>query len=148
MTKRITLLFFLMPWLLSYSQQRQLPIKVIEASSQYWISGAPGGRTGTKYAIKIYIRTDKKLEFLDLWLGKENVPFDVEFYSQGIQKMIQQGDSLLLTYNQIRGEEEDFKAKRIPFPYKGAALIETRVDGRRRYFTVSKLKQLPRLEGM
>jgi hypothetical protein len=130
-----------------FSQQKALPIKVLEATSQHWISGAPGGKTGTKYAIKVYIRTDKRFEFVNLWLGKKNVPFDVEFYSQEIQKRIQQGDSVLLTYNEIRGESEHFNAP-LPFSYKGAALIEAKVDGKRRYFIVSLLKELPDLHSL
>src|SRR5690349_16879630 len=83
------------------AQKKGLPVKVIEATQQNWVSGAPGGRTGTKYAIKVYINTQQKVEFQNIWIGKENVPFDVEFFSLDIPKKIQYGDSLLLTYNKV-----------------------------------------------
>ena len=132
----------------SFCQKKELPIKVIEATSQTWISGAPGGRTGTKYTIKVYIRTDKKVEFKNVWIGKENVPFNVEFFSLDIPKKIQQGDSLLLTYNNINGEEnENADAKRLPVNYKGVALIESVVNGKTRYFIVKNFRKLPALRG-
>jgi hypothetical protein len=146
--KSAALIFLLFLAKFGLSQHKELPIKVLEATSQHWVSGAPGGKTGTKYSIKIYIRTDKKIEFVNLWLGNKNVPFDVEFYSIEIQKKIQQGDSILITCNEIRGDAEEMHAMRVPFKYKGAALIEATVDGKTRYFIISKIKTLPALQGM
>jgi hypothetical protein len=142
--KNVCLAFSLLIIHLGHSQQKQLPIKVLEATVQHWVSGAPGGRTGTKYAIKIYVRTNKKLEFVNLWLGNKSVYADIEFYSQEIQKKIDMGDSLVITYNEIDGEQHE-NGVRVPFSYKGAALIETKVDGKTRYFIVMKLKVLPDL---
>ena len=142
-----TFFFFLIALSVS-SQKKELPVRVIEATQQNWVSGAPGGKTGTKYAIKVYINTAKKAEFKNLWIGGENVLFDVEFFSLDIPKKIQQGDSLLLTYNKINGQRNDNPdAKRLPIPYNGAALIETTVDGKARYFLVKGFKKLPDLRG-
>lgn len=144
----VALLLFLSFSQFSISQKKNLPVKVIEATYQKWVSGAPGGRTGTKYAIKVYIRTSKKVVFRNLWIGKENVAFDVEFFSLDIPKKIQQGDSLLLTYNTINREDnESSEAKRLPIRYKGCALIETAIDGNARYFIVKNFRQLPPLRG-
>jgi hypothetical protein len=143
--KSAALIFLLFLAKFGLSQHKELPIKILEATSQHWVSGAPGGKTGTKYSIKIYIRTDKKVEFVNLWLGQKNVAFDVEFYSIEIQKKIQQGDSILITCNEIHGDTEEAHAMRVPFKYKGAALLEATVDGKTRYFIVSKIKILPAL---
>ena len=125
-----------------------MPVKVIEATQQTWVSGAPGGKTGVKYSIKVYINTQKKTEFKNIWIGKTNVPFDVEFFSLDIPKKIQYGDSLLLTYNKINGvENENAEMKRLPLNYKGAALIEAIVDGKARYFIVKNFKQVASLRG-
>lgn len=146
--KSIAAIFYLFSIFSLTAQKKQLPVKIIEATSQYWVSGAPGGRTGTKYAIKVYIRTDKKVEFRNLWIGKENVPFDVEFFSLDIAKKIQQGDTLLLTYNEINGEKnENAEGKRLPINYKGVGLIELTVDDKARYFIVKNLKQLVEFRG-
>lgn len=144
----LLLVWYLVSGLSISAQKRELPIKVMEATSQTWISGAPGGRTGIKYFIKVYIHTNKKVEFKNIWIGKENVPFDVEFFSLDIPKKIEQGDSLLLTYNRVNREKnENSEAKRLPINYKGAALIETVIDSKARYFIVKKFRQLPSLRG-
>jgi len=113
--KSLTTTFCFVTILSLHAQKKQLPIKIIEATSKTWVSGAPGGRTGTKYSIKVFVGTDKKVAFRNLWLGKENTPFDVEFFSLDIPKKIQQGDLLLLTYNKINGEKnENAEGKRLP----------------------------------
>ena len=141
---------FLLSTLISFSQKKELPVKVIEATQQTWVSGAPGGKTGTKYSIKVYINTKKKIEFKNIWLGKMNVLFDVEFFSLDIQKKIEYGDSLLLTYNTTnkpKGESELGEIITIPLSYKGAALIETSIGGKARYFIVKNFKQVASLRG-
>ncbi|MES2621205.1 MAG: hypothetical protein V4615_10165 [Bacteroidota bacterium] len=144
----VALLSFLCLVQLSTAQKKNLPIKVIEATLLKWVSGAPGGRTGTKYTIKVYIHTNKKVEFKNIWIGKENAPFDVEFFSLDIPKKIQQGDSLLLTYNTINGERiENSESKGVPICYKGSALFETAIDGKTRYFIVKNFRKLPPLRG-
>jgi hypothetical protein len=133
---------------ISFGQKKGLPLKVIEATEQHWVSGAPGGRTGTKYAIKVYINTQQKVDFQNIWLGKENVPFNVEFFSLDIPKKIQYGDSLLLTYNKVNNEVKEPNArKRLPIQYKGVALIESVIDGKARYFIVKNIQTLPDSRG-
>lgn len=111
---------------------------------QHWQSPAPGGRNGLSYTIKILINTSQKIEFGNVWLKEKNAPFNLEFFSQEIQKQIRQNDSVLLTYSNVNGMEENFpEAKRVPLSYKGDALIETIVDGKVRYFIVKKFRALP-----
>ncbi len=146
--KSVTLIFCFISVLYISAQKKQLPVKIIEATYQTWVSGAPGGRTGIKYSIKVYISTHKKIEFQNFWLGKENLPFDVEFFSLDIPKKIQQGDTLLLTYNKINGERsENDRGKRLPINYKGAGLIELTADNKTRYFIVKMFRQLQSLRG-
>lgn len=131
------------------AQKKALPVKVIEATRRNWVSGAPGGRTGTKFSIKVYVNTQLPTAFKNLWIGNENVPFDVEFFSLDIEKKIQYGDSLLLTYNNVAGVKNDnADARKLPLKYKGAALIEAVIDGKSRYFIVKKFAELPALKGM
>src|SRR5436190_13558896 len=101
MNKSAAFMVFLLLVQMVFAQKKDLPVKVIEGTSQSWVSGAPGGKAGMKYAIKVYINTGKKVEFKNIWLGKENIPFDVEFFSLDIPKKIQLGDTLLLTYNKV-----------------------------------------------
>jgi len=135
------LLFYLVQF--GFAQKKERPIKVIEATQHNWISGAPGGRTGTNYSIKVYINTSRKVEFKNLWIGADNVEFDIEFFSLDIPKKIQQGDSILLTFNKVSGESSvNSEAMHLPIAYKGEALIATTIDSKARYFIVKSFKRL------
>lgn len=143
----IVIPLFLIFTLHAYGQNKRLPVKVTEATSRRWVSGADG-RTGTKYTIRVYIRTAQKMEFINLWIGSKNVPFDIELYNLEIPKMIQQGDTVLLTYNQINGDTAEYeKTKRLPIDYKGEALIEATVGGKTRYFIVCSIQPVATLLG-
>jgi hypothetical protein len=149
MRKCASVILLLCSLQICFAQKKQLPVRVIEATKQNWVSGAPGGRTGTKYSVKVYINTPRKIEFTNLWIGLQNVAFDVEFFSLDIPKKIQNGDSLLLTYNKVNGyKTESSVAKHLPLRYKGVALIEATVDYKVRYFAVKNFKQLADKQGM
>ena len=141
------ILFLILTFLFSlnsFSQKKKLPIKVIDATVQFWQSPAPGGRNGWSYTIKIFINTAQKIDFTSVWLKERNAPFSIEFFSQEIQKQIRQNDSVLLTYTTVNGVEENYpEAKRVPLSYKGDALIEAIIDGKTRYFIVKKFRTLP-----
>ena len=144
---RILLVVFLFSTYLLSAQKKAVPVKIIEATSKEWISGAPGGRSGTSYTIKILINSDKKVEFKSAWLGKEHVTFEEEFFSPNNRK-IKAGDSLLLTYNHINGISAGDKVpKRPPIRYKGEALIECIVNGKALYIEVKNFKKLEPLKG-
>lgn len=132
----------------AFAAKKSNPIKIMDATKQSWVSGAPGGRSGTNYSIKVYVNTKQKLEFKNLWLGADNVLFDVSLYAQERQKKIQYGDSVQVSSNVITGEKKNpDDRKRLPLDYKGAALIECTVDGKARYFIVQEFKEIPVLHG-
>lgn len=129
------------------AQKRQLPISVVDATKQHWVSGAPGGRQGFNYSIKIFIRTERKVEFRNLWLGKVNLPFNVEFFDPDIPQKIKQDDTVLLTTVMVNNETNTEEgAKRLPVEYKGEALFETTIDGRVRYFIVKNFRLVQELK--
>ena len=138
--------FFLLFIYVVAAQKKQLPISIVQTTAQRWVSGAPGGRTGTNYSIKIFIRTAEKIEFKNIWLGKQNIPFSVEFFSTDIPQKIYQGDTLLLTSNIMNNEPQDEEAKRLPVAYKGAALIEATINGKARYFIAKSILRLKDLK--
>lgn len=141
--KSICVYLFLWISLPSFAGVKCLPVKVSEATELHWVSGAPGGRSGTKFSIKLLIKTSDKVEFVNVWLGSQNVPFNLELFSQETQQPIKEGDSVLLTYNQINHEADtDFRQKRAPMEYKGAALIECLINGKAQYLIVKSFRKL------
>ena len=124
------------------AQKNELPVKIIEATSREWVSGVPGGRSGTNYIIKIYLSTNT-VKFTNLWIGKKSVPFEEEFFSQN-KHTAEEGDSILLTYNHINGlnDKGTSSRRRPPHFNDGAALVGCLIDGKARYLTVKKIKKL------
>lgn len=139
---------FLCTLFLSFTGTKCLPVKVADATELHWVSGAPGGRSGTKFSIKLLIKTAEKVEFGNVWLGTQNVPFNLELFSQETQQKIKEGDSVLLTYNQINNEPDtNTEAKRLPLEYRGAALIECRINGKAQYLVVKSFRKLEEVRG-
>ncbi len=142
------LLLFLVVYGLSFTEEKCSPVVVADATKRNWVSGAPGGRTGTNYTIKLIVKTDEKIDFSNVWLGSENVPFKLEHYVQEPKGEIEKGDSVLLTYNRISNEHTtDFTGKSLPIEYKGEALVECIIGGKPRYYTVKKFRELEALKG-
>lgn len=132
------------------AQKTTAPVKILLATSREWVSGVPGGRSGITYTIKAQVLTNKKVSFRNLWMKKDNVPFDIQYFTQQQPERLQSGDSLLLVYNFTRGAQNNSTgddAVRLPVSYNGAALIECVVDGKARYFIVKAFKQLQPLKG-
>ncbi|MFI5140557.1 MAG: hypothetical protein ACHQIM_22250 [Sphingobacteriales bacterium] len=145
------LLILLLSYQFISAQKKGAPVKILDATAQNWAAGAPGGKSGTVYNIKVKIMTAEPVEFKNLWLEEENVPFNLGYYTRdGLPKILVVGDSVLLTYNKTLGEKPDTtEKKRVPIriEYKWAALIECLVHGKARYFIVKRFTEIPRFKG-
>ena len=131
-----------------FCEKKCSPLMIVDATRLEWVSGAPGGRSGVKYAIKLKIKSSDALHFTNVWMGEENVPFSLEFFSTGLDKQMQKGDSVLLVYDHINNESSpDFTSKQLPIEYKGEALVECMVNGKTRYYTVKEFRKLSPLRG-
>lgn len=120
-------------------------VVIAEAIQQNWVSGAPGGRSGTHYTVKLFIQTSAKVEIAHWWIGQEEVPFNLELYHG---TALRKGDTVLLTYNRIFNETpSEFAPVPVPFAYKGEALLACRVNGKQRYYTVNSFRAEKELRG-
>lgn len=113
------------------------PVSVIDATKRTWVSGAPGGKSGTAYTIKLLVKGKQKAEFPNVWLGEKGAAFQAEPAT---------GDTVVLTYNRINGEIEE-TAKRVPVPYEGEALVECVLNGKAQYLPVKSFRKLDSLKG-
>ena len=147
--KHTAFIFLLLSFQLSFTQKKASFVKVISATTQDWISGAPRGRGGTTYTIKVGILSAKAITFKNIWIGKQHVPFDVQTFFTDPNKKPGIGDSVLLVYvkiNQIKTAEADNKP--LPTQYKGEALVEYMVAGKPKYFTIKKFLKLQMSKGI
>ena len=134
--------------LTSFSHPVCPSVKVLQATVRHWTSGAPGGRNGNQYTIKVKLTTASNVAFTHVWLGTEEVPFNLERFALETNQPLQQGDSLLLTYNRINGEPDQVAdPKRLPIDYDGAACVEYLVNGKARYLIVKTFTALADMQG-
>ena len=146
--KRKAVIFLVSMLQLTIAQSKVPDIKVITATIQHWISGAPGGRSGTTYAIKVSILSNRPVTFKNLWIGKEHAAFDIQTFFSDPNKKPAQGDSVLLVYVKLnQPEKEAKKSKALPMKYKGEALVEYLVSGKPKYFTIKKFVPLEIFNG-
>jgi len=144
--KSLILLLFIAQ--LAMAQHKAVHVKVISATAQDWISGAPGGRTGTTYTLKVELLTNQPIAFKSMWMGKQQVNFDVQTFFKDPNKKPAEGDSVLLVYVKLqKPAKDDTLKKALPFEYKGEALVEYMTDGQLRYFTVKKFVKLEIVKG-
>ena len=140
---------FLLVIQLAAAQKKTSFIKVISATTQDWISGAPGGHSGTTYTIKVGILSAKPISFKSMWLVKQQVPFDVQTFFTNPNKKPSIGDSVLLVYVKLNPSKTDeTKNKPLPTKYKGEALVEYLVAGKPKYFTINKFSKLEIVKGI
>lgn len=132
----------------SFSEQKCTAITIADATQMQWVSGAPGGRSGIKYVVKVRINSCNALQFSNMWIGELNVPITLEFFNTSLDKQIVKGDSVLLVYNHINNESSfNSDTKKLPIDYKGEALIECLVNGKAHYYTVKQFRKLDSLRG-
>jgi hypothetical protein len=83
-----------------------------------------------------------------MWLGKQQVTFDVQTYFTDPNKKPGKGDSVLLVYVKPHAvQTENTDNKPLPIEYKGEALVEYLIEGQLRYFIVKKFSKLEIFKG-
>jgi hypothetical protein len=127
--------------------KNQAAIKIISATERQWAAGASPGRTGITYKIKLRIETEAKVDFQNLWIGEQHVPFTIAYFTPVAPAKLNKGDSLLLVYNHIDNEAPDSVAKRLPMKYEGAALIEYSYKKQAQYVVVKSFVNLNAFKG-
>ena len=113
------------------------------------MTGAAPGRSGTNYTVKVKILSTKKVEFKNLWIGKEQAAFEVQTFFTDPNKIPAKGDSVLIVHVKVDKKPEAEKVHLpLPFEYKGEALLEYYVAGRPRYLVIPEFEKLRTIKGM
>lgn len=126
----------------AYGQKKSCAVALIDATSKKWVAGA-GGRTGTAYQIQFKVKTNLPVNFSQLWIGEKNMPITLEYNAFVPPANTKKGDTVYVTTNLIDNLENlDFLPKKLPFRYKGVALLELIVANKTQYLTVKSFKPL------
>lgn len=147
MKKTYLILCFIILNIVAFAQKQTCSVVLIEATSKNWVAGA-GGRTGTAYRFKLKSKTNTQIEFSGLWIGKKSVPVTLEYDALTPPVKSKKGDVIYVTTNIINKVEEiDYSPKKLPFSYKGVALLQLTISGKVQYLLVKSFRPLERLAG-
>ena len=148
MTRSALFFFLFLSGSISFAQSKTGFIKVIEARSQDWISGASPGRAGITYTIKVKILSNKPISFKELWIGRQNEDFDVQTFFRDPNKKPAIGDSLLLVCTKTTSPPSTTpNTKSLSPPYHGAAIVAYSAAGKTRYFTIKAFLRKETVKG-
>jgi len=148
MTRSALLFFLLLSGSISFAQSKTGFIKVIEARSQDWISGASPGRAGTTYTIKVKILSNKPIAFKNLWIGGQHEEFEMQTFFRDPNKRPTEGDSVLLVCTITTPPYSTTpNTKNLPFKYHGMALVAYSAAGKTRYFTIKAFLRKETVKG-
>ena len=145
--KSLVLFLFVSQLLLAQSKAKN--VKLMSATTRDWMTGAAPGRSGTNYTIKVKILSAKKVDFKNLWIGKEQAALEVQTFFTDPNQKPTKGDSVLIVHVKVDKKPELEKARLpLPFEYKGEALLEYYVAGRPRYLVIPEFEKLRTIKGM
>jgi hypothetical protein len=130
--------------------------EILQVTSQEWISGVQGGGKGINYKVSIKIITHKNVEFDSIWVAGKKLNIKPE---KGPGLKLAKNDVVTLLASDYKGssgtrlnkeEEKIYSAidmHKLPFEFKGAALIKYIVDGSEKYSEIANIKVLPPVYG-
>lgn len=130
-------------------------LEVINATSQKW-GGGVAGTGGVYYTISIKTnKPSEKLVIDQLWVKDKFLKFKLRTITGHTGKIeFQKKDTLIISasekiipgFKQVKEKDNSGREKaelpEKPFEYKGAALIGYKIDEKRKYLAIEKLKRL------
>jgi hypothetical protein len=141
-------------------KQQNRYFEVLEATSQEWISGVPGGGRGITYRLRIKINTDKPIAFDSLWVAGKKLNTRLVKGGQDAPSKPAKNEVVTLLASGYRGSygksgrrpdervyEAPMDSVKAPVAYQGAALLKYVVDGTARYVAVPSITVLPTIYG-
>ncbi|MFI5149067.1 MAG: hypothetical protein ACHQRM_04990 [Bacteroidia bacterium] len=128
--------------------------RLVQATSQTWIAGIPGGGSGTEYSFKVVIHTKETIRFDSAWMnGKGFTIQAVKGKQYDPKSMLMKNDTVDLRVSDniaghMPGEEQKVVSSpkiNPPVALKGAALIRYYLNNKLHYFHVQSIQKLTAL---
>ncbi len=130
----------------AFAQKGCSALKVLRATQQHWVSGAPGGRTGEEYKIKLLFQKKGVIDIQGLWIGDTEREVVYGFFQH--KDRILSGDSFYIEHNCTNNDGGcQGKKGTLPFKYKGAALIKYKLNAKTCYLVVKQFRKVEDLRG-
>ena len=123
---------------------KKYAIKLIDASSQNWVSGIQSGGSGTEYYFKIKILTEQKIDFDSLWVKNESFKTYLANKGNGISGKpitFSKNDTITLRASDL--SKKNNTTLKTPINYKGVALLRYFVKNKEYYLSIEKIKTIP-----
>lgn len=145
-----------------YSAKADPPFELLEATSQQWISGVPGGGRGNTYKFRLKANTDLKIAFDSIWVDGKQIKLSLSPDKSGItaNNFFASQDTIQLfasdyTSPPVKIGRQDKQEERLvaskpvkaPIAYKGAALLRYTVENVEKFYIVPRITSLPTIHG-
>ena len=141
---KFTIIFASTCFLLFGFSLKQNNVKLVEATSEKWISGQNGGGSGTEYFMKIKILTDQKIVFDSLWFNNKSLPTYLSQTNSSISSepvSFVKNDIVVVRVSDLSSSAN--KIIKPPLKYKGEGILRYFVNGKAFYLIIKKFKQIP-----
>jgi hypothetical protein len=130
--------------------QAEKYFKILDATSQSWSGGMAQTGTGITYMIKVVLLTNQKINFEEIWIGKQYGLLETHSATYSDGRTMVKGDTALLTYtihhyppNSPMAQMNNPVSKPCPIYTKAAAVIGFSFDKIKKYRTVQNFRDLP-----
>jgi hypothetical protein len=157
-------MILLMPGMLAcnlgHVKQQNRYFEVLQATSQEWIAGVPGGGRGIHYRLTLKIKTDRPIQLEAIWVAGKKLNTKLEQGGKDDELKSAKNDVVTLLASDYRdgpgkygrrGEQQVNTAPadsaKAPVAYKGAALLKYVVEGSVQYVAVPHITVLPTIYG-
>ncbi len=121
---------------------------LLDASSQNWTAGTPGGGSGTEYYFNVKISTAKQLQFDSAWIDNKSFPIFLSKDQSGISSKpitFSNGDTITLRASALVNPNIKSSTSKPPINYTGAALISYKVKDKLAYYIIKEIVTKPTL---
>jgi hypothetical protein len=130
------------------------PFKLEEVTKQNHAGGRMESGTSTVFTFKLVAKkSSEKLQFQDLWIGVKYYPIEASHQKadNSISTEFEKGDTIYFqaTERYLPNEKGELvlqkspKTKVVPMEYTGYALIGYTFKGKKHYYIVEHIKELP-----
>lgn len=138
----LLILFFL--FFLSSFCKKSESVVLIDATSQYSVSGINGGINSTEYFFKIKIITDEKIDFDSIWIDKKVFTPYLANNKKSISNQppsFVKNDTIILRVSDLYSKTSA-PISNPPIPFKGTALLRYKVKNKISYLIIKTIKSI------
>jgi hypothetical protein len=118
-------------------------IKLIQCTSEKWVSGIRGGGSGTEFYVKVKINTNKKIVFDSLWVNNRWLSIFLLKTSKSISQTsitFAKNDTIIVRASQSNSNQATLLT--VPKEINGDGLLRYFVNGKVKHLLIKKIEPI------